>query len=220
MVFQAITFVRLSHRGSDTRSPWVKIALFAQGLHAGHYTEFCLSPQLFNCLEPSIAHIFPPYAPCHNINVMVSCPSDDTGAQGREVATGHTQGDPSGIEGQVGMGPEKEGAAGRIREGVEDHGQLWSRACVRRRRLCNGQAAPERHRRVLRRARERGSSRHVPHLPHNGYTRTLTISEFGAEFFPSDMVEGASGKPFLDFFRTDKAGRPRGVILIELGSEM
>jgi hypothetical protein len=59
-----------------------------------------------------------------------------------------------------------------------------------------------------------------PIYPTNGYTRKLTINEFGAEFFPSDMIEGASGKPFLDFFQTDKEGRPRGVILIELGGEM
>jgi hypothetical protein len=58
-----------------------------------------------------------------------------------------------------------------------------------------------------------------PIYPTNGFTRAITIAEFGAEFFPSDMVEGASGKPFLDFFRTDKAGRPRGVIRIELGGE-
>jgi hypothetical protein len=58
-----------------------------------------------------------------------------------------------------------------------------------------------------------------PIYPTNRFTRDITISEFGAEFFPSDMVEGASGQPFLDFFQTDKAGRPRGVILIELGGE-
>jgi hypothetical protein len=58
-----------------------------------------------------------------------------------------------------------------------------------------------------------------PIYPTNSHTRSITINDFGAEFFPSDMVEGASGQPFLDFFRTDKAGRPRGVILIELGGE-
>jgi hypothetical protein len=58
-----------------------------------------------------------------------------------------------------------------------------------------------------------------PIYPTNRYTRAITIAEYGAEFFPSDMVEGASGKPFLDFFQTDKAGRPRGVIRIELGGE-
>ncbi len=59
-----------------------------------------------------------------------------------------------------------------------------------------------------------------PIYPTNHLTRSLTIRGFGAEFFPSDMVEEDSGKPFLDFFQIDKEDRPRGVILIELEGEV
>ena len=35
------------------------------------------------------------------------------------------------------------------------------------------------------------------------------------EYFPSILIEGNSGKPFLDFFQTDKeTGKPKGIIRI------
>lgn len=37
--------------------------------------------------------------------------------------------------------------------------------------------------------------------------------KFLGEYFPAALIEGVSGKPFLDFFQTDKdTGRPKGII--------
>lgn len=59
-----------------------------------------------------------------------------------------------------------------------------------------------------------------PIYPPKGWVRDLSIEEYSAEFLPSDMIELKSGKPFLEFFQTDKENRPRGVVLIELAGEV
>jgi hypothetical protein len=41
--------------------------------------------------------------------------------------------------------------------------------------------------------------------------------KYKGDIFPAQLSEGASGKPFLEFFQTDKAtGNPKGIIVLEL----
>lgn len=44
-------------------------------------------------------------------------------------------------------------------------------------------------------------------------------AKYGVDFFPANGVELGSGQPFLDFFQTDKDGRPKGILVIELEKE-
>ena len=40
--------------------------------------------------------------------------------------------------------------------------------------------------------------------------------KYGGEFFPAQLKEGMSGKPFLDFFQTDKyTGMPKGILQLQ-----
>lgn len=40
--------------------------------------------------------------------------------------------------------------------------------------------------------------------------------KFGGEFFPVQMTEGRSGRPFLDFFQIDKeTGGPKGIVSLQ-----
>jgi hypothetical protein len=39
---------------------------------------------------------------------------------------------------------------------------------------------------------------------------------FGVDFFPAAATELGSGQPFLRFFQTDREGRERGVLLVDL----
>jgi hypothetical protein len=41
-------------------------------------------------------------------------------------------------------------------------------------------------------------------------------AKFGGELFPAEMTEGSSGKPFLEFFQTDREGKPKGIVGIRL----
>lgn len=41
-------------------------------------------------------------------------------------------------------------------------------------------------------------------------------ARFGCEFFPSNMIERSSGKPFLEFFQTDRNDVPQGIIEITI----
>ena len=41
-------------------------------------------------------------------------------------------------------------------------------------------------------------------------------AKFGGELFPAEMIEGNSGKPFLEFFQTDRDGKPKGIVGIKL----
>ncbi len=40
--------------------------------------------------------------------------------------------------------------------------------------------------------------------------------KYGGEFFPVQLREGMSGRPFLDFFQTDKfTGKPKGIVRLQ-----
>jgi hypothetical protein len=41
-------------------------------------------------------------------------------------------------------------------------------------------------------------------------------NEFGIDFFIAEIIEGASGKPFPEFFQTNRDGEPKGIIQINL----
>jgi hypothetical protein len=55
-----------------------------------------------------------------------------------------------------------------------------------------------------------------PIYPLNDFTRSATKEQYGAEFFPSDLIEANSGQPFLKFFQTDREDRPRGIVRLDL----
>ena len=48
--------------------------------------------------------------------------------------------------------------------------------------------------------------------------RPAQKAEFGCEFFPN-IVEGGSGKFFVEFFQHDRDGRPKGIVVIDLETE-
>lgn len=49
--------------------------------------------------------------------------------------------------------------------------------------------------------------------------RAAQKAKFGGELFPAELIEGGSGKPFLDFFQTDKnTGKPKGIVGLRLKS--
>lgn len=41
-------------------------------------------------------------------------------------------------------------------------------------------------------------------------------NEFGIDFFIAEIIEGGSGKPFPEFFQTNRDGDPKGIIQINL----
>jgi len=48
--------------------------------------------------------------------------------------------------------------------------------------------------------------------------RLAMKATYRGDLFPAEIPEGASGKAFLDFFQTDKiTGKPKGIVLVELG---
>jgi hypothetical protein len=50
------------------------------------------------------------------------------------------------------------------------------------------------------------------------YRRAAQKAQYGGEFFPAQVPEGASGKAFLEFFQIDKeSGRAKGIVAIHLG---
>lgn len=40
--------------------------------------------------------------------------------------------------------------------------------------------------------------------------------EFGIDFFIAEIIEGGSGKPFPEFFQTNRDGEPKGIIEVNL----
>ena len=48
--------------------------------------------------------------------------------------------------------------------------------------------------------------------------RPAQKAEFGCEFFPN-IVEGGSGKFFVEFFQQDRDGRLKGIVVIDLETE-
>ncbi|MBK6504078.1 MAG: hypothetical protein IPG03_17525 [Candidatus Microthrix sp.] len=48
--------------------------------------------------------------------------------------------------------------------------------------------------------------------------RPAQKAAFGCEFFPN-IIEGSSGRYFVEFFQRDRDGRPKGVVVIDLTNE-
>ena len=52
-----------------------------------------------------------------------------------------------------------------------------------------------------------------------GFGRAAQKAKFFGEFFPAEMQEGNSGKPFLSFFQVDKeTGNSKGIVSVDLRS--
>ena len=56
----------------------------------------------------------------------------------------------------------------------------------------------------------------APTFPPNPSNRAEAKRRFGVDFFPAAATELGSGQPFLRFFQTDREGRERGVLSVEL----
>ena len=56
----------------------------------------------------------------------------------------------------------------------------------------------------------------APIFPPNLSNRAENKRRFGVDFFPAAATELGSGQPFLEFFQTDREGRERGVLSVEL----
>ena len=55
-----------------------------------------------------------------------------------------------------------------------------------------------------------------PIFPPSASNRAEAKRRFGVDFFPAAATELGSGQPFLRFFQTDREGRERGVLLVDL----
>jgi hypothetical protein len=56
----------------------------------------------------------------------------------------------------------------------------------------------------------------APIFPPGISNRVEAKRRFGVDFFPAASTELGSGQPFLRFFQTDREGRERGVLSVEL----
>jgi hypothetical protein len=56
----------------------------------------------------------------------------------------------------------------------------------------------------------------APIFPPNPSNRAEAKRRFGVDLFPAAATELGSGQPFLRFFQTDREGRERGVLSVEL----
>lgn len=56
----------------------------------------------------------------------------------------------------------------------------------------------------------------APIFPPSPFNRAEARRRFGLDFFPAAATELGSGQPFLRFFQTDREGRERGVLAVEL----
>ncbi len=56
----------------------------------------------------------------------------------------------------------------------------------------------------------------APIFPPSPSNRVEARRRFGVDFFPAAVTELGSGQPFLRFFQTDREGRERGVLSVEL----
>jgi len=56
----------------------------------------------------------------------------------------------------------------------------------------------------------------APVFPPSQFNRAEAKRRFGMDFFPAAATELGSGQPFLRFFQTDREGRERGVLSVEL----
>jgi len=48
--------------------------------------------------------------------------------------------------------------------------------------------------------------------------RAAQKQRFGGEFFPAQLIEGATGRSFLQFFQRTRNDEPVGIVAIELGT--
>ncbi len=46
--------------------------------------------------------------------------------------------------------------------------------------------------------------------------RAAQKAKYGGELFPAELIEGGSGKTWLDFFQQDRNGNPKGIVGIQL----
>ena len=46
--------------------------------------------------------------------------------------------------------------------------------------------------------------------------RAAQKAKYGGELFPAELIEGGSGKTWLDFFQQDRNGNPKGIVGIRL----
>ena len=46
--------------------------------------------------------------------------------------------------------------------------------------------------------------------------RAAQKAKYGGELFPAELIEGGSGKSWLDFFQQDRTGKPKGIVGIRL----
>lgn len=60
----------------------------------------------------------------------------------------------------------------------------------------------------------------APIWPLTHQNRVKSKELYGVGFFPADMIEAGSGQPFLQFFQQDGEGNPKGVVAMELRSEV
>jgi hypothetical protein len=56
----------------------------------------------------------------------------------------------------------------------------------------------------------------APIFPPSASSRAEARRRFGVDYFPAAATELGSGQPFLRFFQTDREGRERGVLSVEL----
>lgn len=47
-------------------------------------------------------------------------------------------------------------------------------------------------------------------------SREKMKTKYGVDFFSANIIESGSGKPFLEFFQTDRDGKRKGIIKIKL----
>jgi hypothetical protein len=71
-------------------------------------------------------------------------------------------------------------------------------------------------RRVLREGLEEALALMAACRVTRAYYRAEAKRRFGVDFFPAAATELGSGQPFLRFFQTDREGRERGVLSVEL----
>lgn len=48
--------------------------------------------------------------------------------------------------------------------------------------------------------------------------RAMTLAMFGAEFFPTWLIEDAAGVTFIEFFQQTRDGKAKGIVVIELST--
>jgi hypothetical protein len=60
----------------------------------------------------------------------------------------------------------------------------------------------------------------APIFPPSPSNRAEAERRFGVDLFPAAATELGSGQPFLRFFQSDREGRERGVLSVELREEV